>query len=62
MLEITTVQKARKFLLVGLAGAFLTLAGDLLIGYTDFLEGRECWRAILPRRWSCRSGGRFWEE
>lgn len=39
MLEITTTQKARKFLLIGLFGAFLTLVGDLLIGYIKFPEG-----------------------
>ena len=36
MLEITTTQKARKFLLIGVFGAFLTLIGDLLIGYIKF--------------------------
>lgn len=39
MLEITTTQKARKFLLIGMLGAFLTLIGDLLIGYIKFPEG-----------------------
>ncbi len=32
-------QKARAFLLIGLAGACLTLIGDLLIGYIKFPEG-----------------------
>lgn len=39
VLEIQTIQKARKLLLVGLLGAFLTLIGDLLIGYVKFPGG-----------------------
>lgn len=39
MLEITTTQKARKFLLIGLFGAFLTLIGDFLMGYIKFPKG-----------------------
>lgn len=38
-MEIKTTQKARAFLLIGLAGACLTLVGDLLIGYVTFPEG-----------------------
>lgn len=38
-MEIATVQKARKLLLIGLLGAALTLMGDLLIGYVKFPEG-----------------------
>lgn len=38
-MEIKTVQKAKRFLLIGLAGACLTLIGDLLIGYVKFPEG-----------------------
>lgn len=38
-MEIKTVQKARTYLLIGLAGACLTLIGDLLIGCVKFPEG-----------------------
>lgn len=38
-MEIKTVQRAKRLLLIGLAGAILTLAGDLLIGYVTFPEG-----------------------
>lgn len=38
-MEIKTVEKSRRFLLIGLIGAGLTLMGDLLIGYVPFPEG-----------------------
>lgn len=38
-MEIKTIQRARTFLLIGIAGACLTLIGDLLIGYIKFPEG-----------------------
>lgn len=34
-----TTKKARAFLFIGLIGAFLTLIGDLLIGYVKLPEG-----------------------
>ena len=38
-MEMKTIQRARTFLLIGIAGACLTLIGDLLIGYVEFPEG-----------------------
>lgn len=38
-MEIKAIQEARTFLLIGIAGACLTLIGDLLIGYVKFPEG-----------------------
>lgn len=35
-MEIKSVQQARKYLLIGLAGAILTLVADMLIGYVVF--------------------------
>ena len=49
-MEISTTQKARRFLLIGIAGAVLTLIGDLLIGYVKFPDGAGAQDLIFVRR------------
>lgn len=61
-MEIKTVQKARTFLLIGLAGGVLTLIGDLLIGYVKFPDGAGMIESYFAAALVRPSGGPFWAE